>query len=260
MAGVIHHLQRALQFLLRDKKRRINPRRLLKIGQRLLQFALIAEFLPLMDDRSRCLKAQALERRLITQILWFQVVSLFVKIVGSFEVFPRLGVLALVIGSLGLIGDGRQYGDYDQQHGGRRLQKSHSYSSSIKSSPDKQTLPHPPAKRGFTRPLRATAKERFRCDYSIAFPALHVIAPTRVILFGLSPKEEKDRLRPSGFWPPGRQRLFGCYPEAGAACPPQEPSEPGNASQPALRERKRPKGSLRRTNRASGSLPHPAAD
>ncbi len=111
MAGIINHLQRALQLLLRDNQRRIDLCRLLKIGQRLLQFALIAKFLTLMDDRCRRLKAQPLERRLITQILWLQIVSLLVKIVSSLEVFPRLGVLALVIGGLGLIGNGRQYGD-----------------------------------------------------------------------------------------------------------------------------------------------------
>ena len=123
MAGIINHLQRALQFLLCDNQRRIDLRRFLKIGQRLLQFALIAKFLTLVDDGSRRLKTQTLERRLITQILWLQVVSLLVKIVSRFEVLPRLGVLALVVGTLGLIGDGRQYGEYNQQHSGRGLRR-----------------------------------------------------------------------------------------------------------------------------------------
>jgi hypothetical protein len=36
----------------------------------------------------------------------------------------------------------------------------------------------------------------------------------------------------------------------------RDPGEPRETSQPALRERKRPKGSLRRINRAFGSLPY----
>ena len=41
--GLVDHLLRALQFLLRDEERGIDQRRLLKFGQRLLQLALVAQ-------------------------------------------------------------------------------------------------------------------------------------------------------------------------------------------------------------------------
>src|SRR5271169_833484 len=80
-----------------------------------------------MDDGRCRFKTQALERRPVAQILWFQVVSLFVEIVSGLEILASLGVLALFVDSLGLIGrDSRQYGNHDQQHYCRRHQTSHS--------------------------------------------------------------------------------------------------------------------------------------
>jgi len=53
---------------------------------------------------------------------------------------------------------------------------------------------------------------------------------------------------------------FGLYTTlsswASVLCAAKDPGEPRDASLPALRERMRPKGPLRRNNRALGSLPY----
>jgi len=48
---------------------------------------------------------------------------------------------------------------------------------------------------------------------------------------------------------------MSCHPEQDAFCLAKNLGDPREASQPALRERKRPKGSGR-NNRAFGSLPY----
>jgi len=52
---------------------------------------------------------------------------------------------------------------------------------------------------------------------------------------------------------------FDCHPEQALFCAVEDLGEPREASQPALRERKRSKGSLRRNGRAFGSLPYQTA-
>ncbi len=124
--GVLDHFLRALHLLLRGEKRGVNHRCLLEFGQSLLQFALVPQQHSVMDHGRGRLETHALERGLVAQILWLQVVGLFVELVSGLVFLARLGVLALVIAILGLIGDGRKNGNHDQQHYRCGHQTSHS--------------------------------------------------------------------------------------------------------------------------------------
>src|ERR1700674_2767696 len=83
-----------------------------------------------MDFGRRRLEAHALVARAVAQVFWLQVVSLLVEIVGGFVTLPRLGVLPLFVNSLGLVGNGGQYGKHNQQRNRRGHQTSHFVGSS----------------------------------------------------------------------------------------------------------------------------------
>src|ERR1700722_6198343 len=142
-----------------------------------------------MDNGRRSFEAHALKRRAITQIFWFQVVSLFVEVIGEFEILPCLGVLALVVRGLGLIGYSGQNCNHNQQHYRRRLQTSHSQVLVFQifagqSLPDSQSIPRA------AREPRIHSIEK-KCAFAgiIAsrFSHSHLIAPVGVTLFSLSP-------------------------------------------------------------------------
>ena len=60
---VVDHLHRAVQFLLGDEQRRIDSQRFLKLGHCVVEFAVVAQLLPVVDNRGRRFKTDAFERR-----------------------------------------------------------------------------------------------------------------------------------------------------------------------------------------------------
>ena len=80
-----------------------------------------------MNHRGGCFKTRPRQRSPVAQVFRFQIVGLLVEVVGAFVVLARLGVLALVVESLRLVG-GRRQGNRrnQQQHKRRTLQASHS--------------------------------------------------------------------------------------------------------------------------------------
>src|SRR5580692_603041 len=181
----------------------------------------------MMDDRRGGFEAHPLERRAIAQILWLEVVGLLEELVGTLVVLARLSVLAFFVGRLGLIGDGRQNSNHDEQHYCRGHQTSHSSVLVYKVFAG-HAVPTPKASEpGIYMTLYSKQQERLDAIIASRFPPPHVIAPTVVTLFGLSPSRGKQgfRLQRSGF---GEPPSVSCdqSPQRVSRSPPAEARSP----------------------------------
>ena len=127
IALVVDHLQGAVQFLLGDEQRGIDGQGFLELGDGLVQFALLAQFLTVVDDRGGSLETNALEGRAIAQFLGFKVVGLLEEIVGRHVLLASLRILTFGVQVLGFVGDGgERYNRDQQQQECRAHQASHS--------------------------------------------------------------------------------------------------------------------------------------
>jgi hypothetical protein len=85
-------------------------------GDSFLQLAVIAQLLAVVHDRGGSLKTNPLKGCPIAQIFRLEVVGLLEESVGRLVVLASLGVLALGVKVLGVVGDGwERYGGDQQQ-------------------------------------------------------------------------------------------------------------------------------------------------
>src|SRR5262249_26325410 len=111
---VVDQLLRANQFLLGDEKRRIDIEGLLEFGDGLIELAVFAQFLAAMDDRGSGLETGVLKGGAVAQLFRLQVVSLLVKVIGSFILLAGFGTLALREEVFGLVCHGGEGESGDQ--------------------------------------------------------------------------------------------------------------------------------------------------
>ena len=75
----------------------IDGQRLLKLGNGLVEFSVLAKLLATMDDHRASLEADVFKRRTIAEVLRLQVVGLLKEIVSGFILLPGFSVLTLCV-------------------------------------------------------------------------------------------------------------------------------------------------------------------